>query len=74
MMGRMTIIAHISDTHFDGSERALARSRRAMAYLRGCNVDVIVVTGDLTDHGDVKEYEQVCQRILKNNPGEYGES
>jgi len=68
MMSRMTIIAHISDTHFDGSERALTRSRRVMAYLRDCAVDAILVTGDLTDHGEVKEYEQVKAELVADVP------
>jgi 3',5'-cyclic AMP phosphodiesterase CpdA len=64
----MPIIAHISDTHFDGTERTLARSRRTMAYLRGCDVDVILVTGDLTDHGEVEEYEQVRAELVADVP------
>ncbi|WP_200216700.1 metallophosphoesterase [Micromonospora coerulea] len=64
----MTIIAHLSDTHFDGTERALARSRQVMACLRGCGVDVILVTGDLTDHGDVKEYEQARAELVADVP------
>jgi 3',5'-cyclic AMP phosphodiesterase CpdA len=64
----MPIIAHMSDPHFDGSERSLARSRRIMAYLRGCDVDVILVTGDLTDHGNVEEYEQVKTELVADVP------
>jgi 3',5'-cyclic AMP phosphodiesterase CpdA len=64
----MPIIAHISDTHFDGTERALARSRRTMEYLRSCDVDAILVTGDLADHGDVKEYEQVKAELVADVP------
>ncbi|MEU4216682.1 metallophosphoesterase [Actinoplanes sp. NPDC026623] len=64
----MTIIAHISDTHFDGTARALDRVRRTMAYLRGCDIDVILVTGDLADHGDVKEYDQVKAELVADIP------
>ncbi|MET8233420.1 metallophosphoesterase [Micromonospora sp. NPDC005298] len=64
----MTIIAHISDTHFDGGERALARVRRTMTYLRGCDVDVILVTGDLTDHGTVPEYDEVKAELVADIP------
>ncbi|MGW4793264.1 metallophosphoesterase [Nonomuraea sp. NPDC004297] len=64
----MAIIAHISDTHFDGSERASARVRRVMTYLRGCAVDVILVTGDLADHGDIKEYHQVKAELVADVP------
>lgn len=68
MMCRMPIIAHISDPHFGGSERALARSRQTMAYLRGCDVDVILVTGDLADHGLVEEYEQAKAELVADVP------
>jgi 3',5'-cyclic AMP phosphodiesterase CpdA len=62
------IIAHISDTHLDGGERALARTRRVMRYLRGCRVDVILVSGDLADHGEIQEYEQVKVELTADVP------
>ncbi|TNH29640.1 phosphodiesterase [Micromonospora orduensis] len=64
----MTIIAHISDTHFDGGGRALARARQTMAFLRGCNLDVILVTGDLADHGTVEEYDEVKAELVADIP------
>jgi 3',5'-cyclic-AMP phosphodiesterase len=65
---RMMIIAHISDTHLDGGERALARTRRVMDYLHGCRLDAILVTGDLTDHGEIQEYEQVKAELTADVP------
>lgn len=62
------IIAHVSDFHLDGGERALARARRVMHYLRGCDVDGILVTGDLTDHGLICEYEQVKAELVADVP------
>jgi 3',5'-cyclic-AMP phosphodiesterase len=62
------IIGHISDTHLDGGERALTRTRRVMRYLRGCRIDVIVATGDLADHGEISEYEEVKAELVADVP------
>jgi predicted MPP superfamily phosphohydrolase len=62
------IVAHISDTHLDGGQRALARTRRVMRYLRGCRVDAILASGDLADHGDIQEYEQVKAELTAGVP------
>src|SRR5512139_1701828 len=62
------IIAHISDTHLDGGARALARTRRVMRYLRGCRLDAILVSGDLADHGDAREYEEVRAELTADVP------
>ncbi|MEV0644526.1 metallophosphoesterase [Phytomonospora sp. NPDC050363] len=55
-------LAHISDTHIDGGDRATDRARRVMDYLHGLTrpVDAILVTGDIADHGRVDEYEIVA--------------
>ena len=49
----MYVIAHLSDPHLDGSEEARSRLRRITSYLREFRrpVDVVLVTGDLADHG-----------------------
>lgn len=62
------IIAHLSDTHLDGGARALARTRRVMRYLRGCRVDAILVSGDLADHGETSEYEEVKAELTADVP------
>jgi 3',5'-cyclic AMP phosphodiesterase CpdA len=64
----MLVVAHISDTHLDGGERALERTRRVMRYLRGCAVDVILATGDLADHGEISEYESVKAELVADVP------
>ncbi|MEU0153406.1 metallophosphoesterase [Micromonospora fulviviridis] len=64
----MMIIAHISDTHLDGSERARARTRRVMRYLRGCDIDLILVSGDLADHGEISEYQEVKAELVADVP------
>jgi 3',5'-cyclic AMP phosphodiesterase CpdA len=64
----MMVIAHVSDTHLDGGERALERTRRVVRYLRGCRVDAVLVSGDLADHGEVHEYEQVKAELAADVP------
>ncbi|WP_139416197.1 metallophosphoesterase family protein [Agromyces laixinhei] len=57
--GPLPVIAHLSDTHLDESS---ARLRRLQAVLNQVadlgNVDALLVSGDIADHGDVGEYEQ----------------
>jgi 3',5'-cyclic AMP phosphodiesterase CpdA len=57
----MVVIAHVSDTHIDASARSIERAGRIMRYLAGLPtpVDVILVTGDVADHGTEAEYERV---------------
>jgi 3',5'-cyclic-AMP phosphodiesterase len=57
----MTVIAHVSDTHVDAGERSVDRVRRVFRYLAGLStqVDVVVMTGDLADHGVESEYEHL---------------
>ncbi|KQM61126.1 metallophosphoesterase [Agreia sp. Leaf210] len=64
----MTVIAHLSDPHLDGSPQ---RRRRFQATLE-CAVslkvlDAVVISGDLADHGSAAEYEQLFasfQRVV----------
>jgi 3',5'-cyclic-AMP phosphodiesterase len=61
----MTLLAHISDLHLDGTDRATERSRRVLDHLRALPtpVDALLVTGDIADHGEEGEYEEAV-RIL----------
>ncbi|SCE26905.1 Calcineurin-like phosphoesterase [Streptomyces sp. SolWspMP-sol7th] len=56
------LLAHLSDLHLDGTERAAARARAAVDRVRaaGDAVDALLVTGDLADHGAESEYEEVA--------------
>src|SRR4051812_50209998 len=56
----MLIVAHVSDTHLDGTARSEERARRVMAYLDALPgpIDAVLVTGDIADHGLPAEYEQ----------------
>ncbi|WP_308211315.1 metallophosphoesterase [Actinomadura rupiterrae] len=53
------MIAHVSDVHVDGTQRSAERTRAVMAYLDGLNADLdaVLVTGDIADHGRPEEYE-----------------
>lgn len=65
----MIVLAHLSDTHIDGSERNSGRLARAMAYVNDLPqpVDAVLVTGDIADHGTPEEYKEV--RALLSTPG-----
>ncbi|MFE3388701.1 metallophosphoesterase [Streptomyces anulatus] len=66
----MTLLAHISDLHLDGSERATRRATRVMDYLRALPhpVDALLVTGDIADHGEEAEYEEAAQILAAPYP------
>jgi Icc protein len=63
----MLTFAHISDTHF-ATDEALDRARRIMAYLRPLPLDLILVTGDIADHGAPAEYEQAREVLTADVP------
>ena len=54
----MPVIAHLSDTHLDGTAPRLQRLLDVVAETASAGADALVVTGDLTDHGTAAEYEQ----------------
>jgi 3',5'-cyclic AMP phosphodiesterase CpdA len=61
----MVVIAHLSDIHVDDGERSVERTARVMRYLAGLPrpVDVVLVTGDLADHGAPDEYT-IVEKLL----------
>jgi len=61
----MLVLAHISDLHLDGTERATERAERVRERLWELPgpVDALLVTGDIADHGAEAEYEEAA-RIL----------
>lgn len=65
----MLTIAHLSDTHFGGRTSAAGRTRRVLDHLAAMDppVDVVLVTGDIADHGTPEEYAE-AGRVL----GEWG--
>ncbi|MBR7839483.1 metallophosphoesterase [Actinospica durhamensis] len=61
----MTLLAHISDLHVDGTARATHRVRLAADHLRALPTppDALLVTGDIADHGDPDEYREVAELL-----------
>lgn len=68
--GVMVVIAQLSDTHFGGLASAEDRARRVLEHLAAMDppVDVVLVTGDIADHGLPEEYD-VAEKVLGNWPG-----
>lgn len=66
----MTVIAHLSDIHIDGSPRSTARTRAVMAYLETLDFDfgAVVVTGDIADHALASEYLLVRELLDTRHP------
>ena len=56
------LIAHISDLHLDGTEETTRRATRTVDHLRSLHrsPDLLVVSGDIADHGAPQEYEQAA--------------
>ena len=64
----MYVIAHLSDPHLDGSEEPRSRLRRITSYVRSSSVDVVLVTGDLADHGLPEEYVEIARELTFDVP------
>jgi Icc protein len=51
-------VAHVSDLHIGGRPESVARARQVIAHV--CSMspapDVLLVTGDIADHGSAEEY------------------
>jgi 3',5'-cyclic-AMP phosphodiesterase len=56
------IIAHLSDLHLDGGQRAEDRVAAVLRYLDALAkpVGAVVVTGDIADHGTAEEYARAA--------------
>ncbi len=54
----MFTIAHISDLHIGGRAESVARAERVVAHVVAMvpAPDVLLVTGDIADHGEDDEY------------------
>lgn len=68
--GAVLTVAHLSDTHFGGHPDATARAQRVLAYLARMDplVDLVLVTGDVADHGGVEEYAEARRVLVHDNP------
>jgi 3',5'-cyclic AMP phosphodiesterase CpdA len=67
----MFVFAHVSDIHLgqdrdgDGGARAAERARRVLRHLDGLpgELDAVLLTGDIADHGTAREYEQAVELL-----------
>ena len=59
------VIAHISDLHLDLGARAAERAERVVRYLATLtgDIDAVLVTGDIADHGLPAEYAQARELL-----------
>jgi Icc protein len=59
------VVAHLSDCHIGATDEAPARLRCALDHVAACTPqpDVLLLSGDLTDHGLDAEYEAVAQLL-----------
>jgi Icc protein len=59
------VIAHLSDPHLDGTAEPRERLDRVTSYLSSLSrpVDVLLVTGDLADHGAPPEYAELAAAL-----------
>ncbi|MGW6686960.1 metallophosphoesterase family protein, partial [Streptomyces sp. NPDC054961] len=66
----MIVIAHLSDVHLDGGDRAAGRTRAVMEYLEGLPyaLDAVLVSGDITDHGTGAQYEEARKALVSRHP------
>ncbi|HEY2192106.1 MAG TPA: metallophosphoesterase [Actinomycetospora sp.] len=56
------LIAHLSDLHLDTSRRSGERAERVIDHVRALSPrpDLVLVTGDVADHGAPEEYDQAA--------------
>jgi len=71
------VIAHLSDTHLDldgrhaaGDTPSVRRARAVMSYLENLpyDLDAVLVTGDIADHGTPAEYERAREILASRHP------
>lgn len=66
----MIVIAHLSDIHIDDGPRSVDRARAVMERLDGLSrdLDAVLVTGDIADHGRPDEYERAKEVLTSRHP------
>ena len=66
----MMIFAQISDLHIDNTEHSVDRATRVLNHLNDLpgDLDAILVTGDIADHGLVEEYRQAAKILTAPVP------
>ncbi|MER7505246.1 metallophosphoesterase [Nonomuraea pusilla] len=66
----MIVIAHVSDLHIGATERAAPRAAAVLRYLDALphDLDAVLVTGDIADHGSAAEYEEAAKLLASRHP------
>lgn len=64
----MTVIAHISDLHVSKSDFDEEMFMTAVAEINELNPDMVILTGDLTDHGYYKEFKRATKYLAMFEP------
>jgi 3',5'-cyclic AMP phosphodiesterase CpdA len=66
----VTVIAHLSDIHIDLDGRSIDRARAVMNHLENLpyDLDAVLVTGDIADHGQPDEYECARELLATRHP------
>ncbi|GLX37089.1 3',5'-cyclic adenosine monophosphate phosphodiesterase CpdA [Streptomyces roseochromogenus] len=66
----MIVIAQLSDVHLDGGTRAAERTRAVLEYLDALpyDLDAVLVSGDIADHGTEAEYEEARKALATRHP------
>ena len=59
----MTIIAHISDLHISENAFDEAVFMEAVSEINNLHPDMVILTGDITDNGYYREYEQAMKYL-----------
>lgn len=64
------VIAHVSDIHIDSGSRSAERTRRVFDHLDAlpADLDLVVLTGDVADHGLDAEYATVREATATRHP------
>ncbi|MBS2533756.1 metallophosphoesterase [Catenulispora sp. NF23] len=64
------VIAHVSDIHIDSEPRAAERARRVFDHLDAlpADLDLVVLTGDIADHGLDAEYAGAREAAATRHP------
>ncbi|MEV0166906.1 3',5'-cyclic AMP phosphodiesterase CpdA [Nonomuraea fuscirosea] len=66
----MIVIAHLSDVHIGATAESAGRCDAVMRYLDALpgDLDAVLVTGDIADHGLPAEYEAAAKLLTSRHP------
>ncbi|MEV4477476.1 metallophosphoesterase [Nonomuraea sp. NPDC049504] len=66
----MIVIGHLSDVHIGATAETVTRTAAVMRYLDAlpADLDAVLVTGDIADHGTAEEYESAAKLLTSRHP------